>query len=400
MDTMTPREDRFRSLFAAHHGAVLAFARRRSNPAHADDIAAETFLVAWRRLDDVPTRPGEALPWLYAVARHTLLNAARSDRRREALAVRIGEQQPTTDSLDTDGELRTMDAAATQPHDDARAADTLAAILATDPTTGAGTTIPITRRRHPARWAAAAAGIAAVSVAGLALSTAGAPAAYATWTATPAQVAAADNAVFETACRAQVGHLEWLNGAPLTVRLAERRGDYVAMLLTGTSSDGPTSVEASVSCVGLLPTGGTEVEDLSSGASGGGGLALPEAGGFTEGAMSQFTMGGGLFSKGDPASFVDGKVGPDVAALTIHAFGQTVETSIKDGTYAAWWPGQAFDLSEPLPPSGEGGPEPQLTYDVTLTDGTVLTDVAPSRPSDGVPGTIVCPPTCAPGSGN
>ena len=192
MDTMTPREDRFRSLFAAHHGAVLAFARRRSNPAHADDIAAETFLVAWRRLDDVPTRPGEALPWLYAVARHTLLNAARSDRRREALAVRIGEQQPTTDSLDTDGELRTMDAAATQPHDDARAADTLAAILATDPTTGAGTTIPITRRRHPARWAAAAAGIAAVSVAGLALSTAGAPAAYATWTATPAQ--AADNA--------------------------------------------------------------------------------------------------------------------------------------------------------------------------------------------------------------
>jgi RNA polymerase sigma-70 factor (ECF subfamily) len=111
MDTMTPREDRFRTLFAAHHGAVLAFARRRSNPAHADDIAAETFLVAWRRLDDVPTRPGEALPWLYAVARHTLLNAARSDRRREALAVRIGEQQPTTDSLDTDGIARRADLA-------------------------------------------------------------------------------------------------------------------------------------------------------------------------------------------------------------------------------------------------------------------------------------------------
>ena len=111
MDTMTPREDRFRSLFAAHHGAVLAFARRRSNPAHADDIAAETFLVAWRRLDDVPTRPGEALPWLYAVARHTLLNAARSDRRREALAVRLGEQQPTTDSLDIDGIARRADLA-------------------------------------------------------------------------------------------------------------------------------------------------------------------------------------------------------------------------------------------------------------------------------------------------
>ena len=83
---------------------------------------------------------------------------------------------------------------------------------------------------------------------------------------------------------------------------------------------------------------------------------------------------------------MDGKVGADVAALTIHAFGQTVETSIKDGTYAAWWPGQAPTLSELLPPSGEGGPEPQPPHDVTLTDGTVLTDVAPSRPSDGALG--------------
>ena len=109
MDTMTPREDRFRSLFAAHHGAVLAFARRRSNPAHADDIAAETFLVAWRRLDAVPSRPGEALPWLYAVARHCLLNAQRSERRRDAVLVRIADARQADDGLDVDAIARRAD---------------------------------------------------------------------------------------------------------------------------------------------------------------------------------------------------------------------------------------------------------------------------------------------------
>ena len=95
MDTHTargaPPEQRFRELFTAHHDAVLRFARRRTSSALADDVAAETFLVAWRRLEDVPTRPGEALPWLYAVARHCLLNAQRSDRRQDAVAVRISD---------------------------------------------------------------------------------------------------------------------------------------------------------------------------------------------------------------------------------------------------------------------------------------------------------------------
>ena len=106
------REHRFRELFTAHHDAVLRFALRRVSPAPAEDIAAETFLVAWRRLDDVPTRPGEALPWLYAVARHCLLNAQRSDRRQEAVAVRIGDAFPEAHHLDVDFIARQADLAA------------------------------------------------------------------------------------------------------------------------------------------------------------------------------------------------------------------------------------------------------------------------------------------------
>ncbi|WP_110181924.1 RNA polymerase sigma factor [Nocardioides solisilvae] len=87
--TRSAREERFRSLYADHHDPVLRFALRRTDPARADDAVAETFLVAWRRLDDVPRRPGEALPWLYTVARHCLLNAARGEGRQRAVAVRL-----------------------------------------------------------------------------------------------------------------------------------------------------------------------------------------------------------------------------------------------------------------------------------------------------------------------
>lgn len=302
----------------------------------------------------------------------------------------------------TDAQLRTLDAAGPVTTDDRARADALvASIVATDPAATPAPALP--RGRHPVRWAAAAAGLAAVSAGALGLSTLGAPAAYATWTATPAQVAAADNAVFEKACRDKAGSDSWYDAATLDVRLTERRGDYVALLLAGTGKDPKT--EANVSCLGRLPVGGRKVDDLSVGASGGGGFAAPTGREFFEGAMSQFAMGANFFGAGgEPASFVYGPAGPEIAGLTIHSFdGTSVEASIKDGTYAAWWPGAAFDLSGPLPPSGEGGPQPQLTYDLVLTDGTVLTGVSPTRPHDadippGAVSSTQCPPTCGSGT--
>ena len=61
--------DRFRQIYEAHYGAVSAYARRRLPDGDlAQDAVSETFLVAWRRLADVPTGP-DTLPWLYGVAR-------------------------------------------------------------------------------------------------------------------------------------------------------------------------------------------------------------------------------------------------------------------------------------------------------------------------------------------
>ena len=84
MTNADDREARFRRVCEAHTAAVLAYALRRVPREDAADVVAETFLVAWRRLDDVDER--SALPWLYAVARRVLLSQQRATRRQHAIA--------------------------------------------------------------------------------------------------------------------------------------------------------------------------------------------------------------------------------------------------------------------------------------------------------------------------
>ena len=80
------RNERFENLFREHYAAVRGYALRRAPRDLAPDVVAETFLVAWRRLDDVPADP---LPWLYGVARRVLANARRSADRGLALERRL-----------------------------------------------------------------------------------------------------------------------------------------------------------------------------------------------------------------------------------------------------------------------------------------------------------------------
>ena len=85
------RKARFDECFRRHYTRVLAYAMRRlPDRSAAEDVAAETFLVAWRRLDDVPSDP---LPWLLGIARHVIHNLLRSARRRDRLAARVTAQK-------------------------------------------------------------------------------------------------------------------------------------------------------------------------------------------------------------------------------------------------------------------------------------------------------------------
>lgn len=87
---------RFDALFSEYQRPVLAYAMRRAHTtADAEDVAAETFTIAWRKLDAVPAE--EPLPWLYAVARRVLANQRRGAGRRERLAalLRVEDDVPT-----------------------------------------------------------------------------------------------------------------------------------------------------------------------------------------------------------------------------------------------------------------------------------------------------------------
>jgi RNA polymerase sigma-70 factor (ECF subfamily) len=87
-------QTRFRRLFDDTERDLLSYAVRRvQRPEDAADIVAETFLVAWRRLDDVP--PGaEARLWLYGVARRQLANQRRGQLRRSQLVDRLRAELP------------------------------------------------------------------------------------------------------------------------------------------------------------------------------------------------------------------------------------------------------------------------------------------------------------------
>jgi RNA polymerase sigma-70 factor (ECF subfamily) len=80
MQTQDDDEQAFTLLYATHYTDVLRYAARRIGTQHAEDVAEETFIVAWRRRREVS--PEHPLPWLYAVAGNVIANMTRLARRR------------------------------------------------------------------------------------------------------------------------------------------------------------------------------------------------------------------------------------------------------------------------------------------------------------------------------
>jgi RNA polymerase sigma factor (sigma-70 family) len=95
------RSEQFSELYRTQYDAILRYAWRRTDPETARDVVAETFLVAWRRLDAVPPDQGQARPWLYGVARRVLANTERAQRRAERVTGRLGHQRRADHAPDT-----------------------------------------------------------------------------------------------------------------------------------------------------------------------------------------------------------------------------------------------------------------------------------------------------------
>lgn len=86
-----PDRERLERLFADHFDATLAYAMARADAETAQDAVADAFLVAWRRLDEVP-EPARA--WLLAVTRRTLATQRRSSTRQESLRHKLHVWRP------------------------------------------------------------------------------------------------------------------------------------------------------------------------------------------------------------------------------------------------------------------------------------------------------------------
>jgi RNA polymerase sigma-70 factor (ECF subfamily) len=85
------RQTRLEALYVAHSSAVTRYARRRADEQTAADVVSEVFVVAWRRLDDVPE---DALPWLLGCARRVLWHHHRAEQRRWRLFDRLTSATP------------------------------------------------------------------------------------------------------------------------------------------------------------------------------------------------------------------------------------------------------------------------------------------------------------------
>jgi RNA polymerase sigma-70 factor (ECF subfamily) len=77
----------FEATFEQLSPRVYAYARRQCDAVAAQDVVADTFLVAWRRWAEVPPDP---LPWLLVVARNTIANRRRHDARQGRLLDAVG----------------------------------------------------------------------------------------------------------------------------------------------------------------------------------------------------------------------------------------------------------------------------------------------------------------------
>ena len=88
---ISDQEARFAEMYGRYGNHIRAYCTRRTDGPEVADAVAETFLVAWRRVDEIPQ--GEAtLPWLYGVAYRVLSHQWRHKARGRRLIEKLSSQ--------------------------------------------------------------------------------------------------------------------------------------------------------------------------------------------------------------------------------------------------------------------------------------------------------------------
>jgi RNA polymerase sigma factor (sigma-70 family) len=92
--------ERFAEIFDRYHAEIHGYVSRRLGPSLADDVASETFLVAFSRRQRYDVARADARPWLYGIAS----NLVARHRRAEARHYRALARAVVVDSVDGDAE--------------------------------------------------------------------------------------------------------------------------------------------------------------------------------------------------------------------------------------------------------------------------------------------------------
>jgi len=83
----------FAALFDRYYDPIHGFAARRLGGGLADDVAAETFLIAFDRRANYDLRRPDARPWLYGIASNLIARHRRAENREYRALARTGVHQ-------------------------------------------------------------------------------------------------------------------------------------------------------------------------------------------------------------------------------------------------------------------------------------------------------------------
>jgi RNA polymerase sigma-70 factor, ECF subfamily len=94
--------DQFAAIYERYFGEIYRYVAGRLGPDVADDLAAETFLVAFRKRERVDPALGRVRPWLYGIATILVGQHRRAETRRYRALSRAGRGAPASDESHDD----------------------------------------------------------------------------------------------------------------------------------------------------------------------------------------------------------------------------------------------------------------------------------------------------------
>jgi RNA polymerase sigma-70 factor (ECF subfamily) len=85
-----PEPERFAVIFERYYAQIHGYAARRLGQSLADDVAAETFLVAFAQREQYEVSRPDARPWLYRIVSNLISRHYRAERRWYRALARAG----------------------------------------------------------------------------------------------------------------------------------------------------------------------------------------------------------------------------------------------------------------------------------------------------------------------